>query len=183
MKNLSTLFLVLFTFFYSQALEYNGIITIDNGRGDTIINNASVILIEENDSVSFLIPNLRIEKTGVFLNVGNVYISNSKIFNLRGIKAVASEPLFTVTEGDMQLPDDQIWASIVFPPNKYIVSSLYDENDLILRFQFFVYQPDITFTIQFSTQGSNIPVIKGDINRDGHVNGVDIAELYNIILN
>lgn len=183
MRNLSILFSALFTFLCSQAIEYNGIITIDNGRGDTITSNASIILIEENDSVSFLIPNLRIEDTDECLNVGNVYISNSKIFNLRGIKAVASEPLFTVTEGDMHLPDGQIWASIVFPPNKYIVSSLYDENDLILRFQFFTYQPDITFTIQFSTQGSNVPVIKGDINRDGHVNGTDIAELYKIILN
>ena len=108
MRNLSILFSALFTFLCSQAIEYNGIITIDNGRGDIITSNASIILIEENDSVSFLIPNLRIEDTDECLNVGNVYISNSKIFNLRGIKAVASEPLFTVTEGDMHLPDGQM---------------------------------------------------------------------------
>lgn len=185
------LFLFSFTSFSSFATTYTGSATlIANNQILETNHPMEVILNISGDSASFIIPNLIIigdESTNQVHYIGNLNFSKSKTFNLRGINAIASNSILTHTTGDLLLEEGHepyFWIADILPDANVNIAALYDENDLILSVRVIdILNNGIDCAINFSTSGSNVPVIRGDINRDGVITGSDISELYNILLN
>ncbi len=168
----------------TMATDYSGVIEVKELNGDfTMHGNATVSTIQDGDSLSFLIRNLILiyPNSNDSLYIGHVHITNCKPFNIRGINAISYQPLFYATEGDSNYPN--YWIYLGLPCRRHDFVALFDDTDLIFYFEASYFNDETKLKISFSTPGSNVPVIKGDINRDGIVTSSDVTELYNILFN